>query len=73
MKYMLFSLYFVFVYPVLLPNTLDTRVNLNFNKRHQKLVHTFSRESVGMKFVTMGQAGEAGQRLKEIEFNKSYF
>lgn len=45
----------------------------NANKRYQKLADTFSRVSVGIKSVTIAQAGEARQRSKEIEFDKSSF
>lgn len=38
------------------------------NKQYQKLTHTFSRISVGIKFAKIGLAGKAG-RLKETEFN----
>lgn len=40
------------------------------HKRNQKLAHVFLRVSVCITFVTIGQAGEAGWRLKEIEFDK---
>lgn len=33
--------------------------------------YTSSRVSVSMIFITISEAGESGQRLKEIEFNKS--
>lgn len=38
-----------------------------FNKQCQKVAHTFSRELVVIKFVTVvGQAGEPGQCSKRI-------
>lgn len=43
------------------------------NKLYQKLANTFSCESVGIKLVTIRQAGEAGHRSKEREFDKSSF
>lgn len=43
------------------------------NKQHYKLAHNFSRVPVGIKLVTMGQAGETGQRSKGIEFDKYSF
>lgn len=36
------------------------------------LVNTFSCESRGIQFVTIGQAVETRQRLKEIAFDKSF-
>lgn len=42
-------------------------------KLYQKLANTFSRESVGIKLLTIRRAGEAGHRSKEIEFDKSSF
>lgn len=50
---------------------LSTFIVLYTNKRYLKLMaHTFSRVSVGLQFVIIGQADETGQRLKEIEFDK---
>lgn len=37
---------------------------LNWNKWNKKLVHNFLRVSDGNKFVTFGQAGEAGHKLE---------
>lgn len=37
------------------------------NKRLQKLTH----RTVDIRFVIIGQGGEAGQLSKEIEFDKS--
>lgn len=39
----------------------------------QKVAHTFSPVSVGMKLVLIDQAGQAKQRSKEVEFKTSYF
>lgn len=50
-----------------------TNTVYKYDKRYQKLVHTFYRVSVAIRFVTSGQVGEAWQSLKEIEFNKSSF
>lgn len=51
---------------------LSTFIVLYTNKqRYLKLMaHTFTRVSVGLQFVIIGQADEPGQRLKEIEFDK---
>lgn len=38
-----------------------------------KLAHTFTRVSVGSKFLTVGQVGEAWQSSKEIQFDKSSY
>lgn len=43
--------------------------SFNDDKCYQILAHNFSRVSVGIKFVTIGQSGEAGQRSKEMEAN----
>lgn len=37
------------------------------------MAHSFSRVSVGISFVKIDQAGEAGKRSKEIRFEKSSF
>lgn len=43
------------------------------NKRCQELTYTFSRVSDGIKLIIIGQVSEAGQHLKELEFEKSSF
>lgn len=50
-----------------------TNTVYKYDKRYQKLVHTFYRVSIAIGFVTSGQVGEAWQSLKETEFNNSSF
>lgn len=43
------------------------------DKGKQKLAHTFSRVTVVIKFVTIGQPGETKQHSKEVDLDKSSF
>lgn len=42
-------------------------------KRHQKMTHTFTRLSVGIQFVRVGQESNLGQTLKKLQFDKCSF
>lgn len=55
------------------------KVGINFLREWEKMddirnwLATLSRVSVGIKFVTIGLAGETWQRLNEMELDKSSF
>lgn len=47
--------------------------SINKLKRAETGTYTFSCESVGIKFLTIAQAGETKQHYKEIEFDQPSF
>lgn len=55
------------------------KVGIHFLREWEKMdgignwLATLSRVSVGIKFVTIGLAGETWQRLNEMELDKSSF